>query len=290
MKYKLLLVISLIVTTNRSPVQAEVSDQELQWAGKVVGVKPPFRIERLAFYEDGGTVGMTVSDANDQELSFCIPSTLGNRSPTLLFIGGLHHKEVAVRSVRLWSEEEKALVFIATRVIDDTICRQDQKLLCRTKSYLQLPDSIDVTMWNVVMMFNHRRDVIRAFSQGDIESLEWSFWYYGLHPPVTLATDSTFVSEDGICVIVEDSKSYRRQLCLKSEQNVEDFMFPERASLTLISNAIKNTIGNDGFRRIVNASSPDDLQAKWENALWELVRLMETKKKIIIEHDRDRDS
>jgi hypothetical protein len=112
-----------------------------------------------------------------------------------------------VRSLPLWGPEERALISLATRVIDDTLSSDQVRRLLSTSSAMDLPSNISVDLWHFVRAVNGRRQTHEALDLGLLCSPGSARQYFGMVSPIRADSIGVDPVSGGFVVRIRDAQA-----------------------------------------------------------------------------------
>ena len=137
--YAPLLLLGLQVVQHESwSSETELQDPAAQSASvqEIFGLKPPYSIERLAMYSDGGSYGGLIRDVEGKELLFAWdgrmrggPQALPEDALHLCYIGSDYPGGAGSSPLGIGTPEERALVFVLRSFANAQLTRARQDSL-----------------------------------------------------------------------------------------------------------------------------------------------------------------
>jgi hypothetical protein len=111
----------LILTAFLLPCSAFAED--MQESTAVLGLKAPIKVDASHMYSDGGTLGLTFTDANKKELKLCYDGRQDERVKDRyknfhVFIGVLYPTDQGAEKISICSAKEKAVLKIVADWVD----------------------------------------------------------------------------------------------------------------------------------------------------------------------------
>jgi hypothetical protein len=138
-------------------VRRDLTHFELRWQIKVTDI---------AYYEDGGSTGFTIVDADEKQIQCFFHANMDGDSPGLLYLGGRVPSDENSRPVPLCGIDKMSVIRLAEAYLNTVLTAEEQKELLEARSVHDIEKKND-DYRRLLVMLDYRNSLCHELLKTD---------------------------------------------------------------------------------------------------------------------------